>query len=190
MSDLLYNEIPVVGNEYKAGDWQKIAQHDDNNVKGFFGDYRYLSNFFNSPVYYEGLLYRSSEAAYQAAKLLPHFRPALQSVPSATAKKIWKTFGEGSLYDSFPEEWDERKYDVMSVVVFDKFYRNKFLRTELLNTGHKYLEESNWWKDSYWGVDVKAGGLNMLGKILMNVRKFWADSPSPNFSRGNFNDAT
>ena len=176
MSDLMFNEVPVIGNEYSKGDWQKIAVHDEVSVKGFFGDYRFLSNFYDSPVYYEGLLYRSTECAYQAAKLLPHYRPLLQNVSSATSKKTWKSFGEDSLYDNCSDEWDGRKYDVMSSVVFDKFLRNKVLRQKLLDTGDKFLEETNWWNDCTWGVDRKLGGTNWLGKILMNTRTYWRNT--------------
>jgi len=174
MSDLMYNEVPIVGNEYKTGDWEKIAVHDDKCIKGFFGEYRYLSNFYTSPVFYEGLLYRSSENAYQAAKLLPHYRSALQDVSASTSKKLWKSFGEDSLYDNNSDEWDSRKYEVMSVIVFDKFFRNKFLREKLLSTKQKYLEETLWWKDTYWGVDANLGGQNNLGKILMKIRDYWS----------------
>lgn len=177
MSDIMFNEVPVVGNEYSKGDWQNIAIHDGHVIKGFFGDYRFLSNFYDSPVYYEGLLYRSSECAYQAAKLLPHYRSALQSVSAATSKKIWKSFGEDSLYDNCAEEWDGRKYDVMSSIVFEKFLRNKTLRNRLLLTGNRYLEELNWWKDQTWGVDIKLGGKNWLGIILMNTRAYWVSKP-------------
>jgi len=173
MSDLLYNEVPVVGNEYKKGDWEKIAIHDENSIKGFFGDFRWLSNFYTTPVYYDGLLYKSSENAYQAAKLLPHYRVELQTVSASTAKRLWKSFGEDSLYDDTPDAWDDRKYDVMSVILFDKFYRNVLLREKLLETDDKFLEETNWWKDVYWGVDAKLGGENNLGKILMKIRTYW-----------------
>ncbi len=50
----MFNKFPVVGNEYVKYDWPKIAVHDDKNIKGFFGDYRFLSNFYDSHVYYEG----------------------------------------------------------------------------------------------------------------------------------------
>lgn len=167
------NKFPVVGNEYVKYNWQKIAVHDDKNIKGFFGDYRFLSNFYDSHVYYEGLLYRSTECAYQAAKLLPHYRPSLQNISAVASKKTQKSFGEDSLYDNCSEEWDRRKYDVMASVVFDKFFRNKVLRQKLLDTGDKFLEETLWWKDTYWGVDCKLGGANWLGIILMKTRNYW-----------------
>ena len=36
---------------------------DAKQIKGFAGDYKWLSNFFPCRVEYEGLVYRSSEAA-------------------------------------------------------------------------------------------------------------------------------
>ena len=60
----------------------------------------------------------------------------------------------------------------MSSIVFEKFYRNKELRKKLLETGDRYLEETNWWGDDFWG-GCNGEGRNELGKILMKVRDFW-----------------
>ncbi len=173
----MYNEIPVAGRKYTPGDWKTIAVHDDKQIKGFFGDYRYLSNFYDAAVYYEGLKYPSSECAYQAAKLMPEYRSAFTIITPAQSKKLWKRYGEVALMDQSAEEWNDRKYDVMSSIVFDKFLRHGDLRNKLLGTGHKYLEERNWWKDADWGVDINLGGTNWLGIILMNVRTFWSNKP-------------
>lgn len=59
----------------------------------------------------------------------------------------------------------------MMEIVFNKFIQNRSLKEKLLDTGNKYLEETNWWKDDFWGVDIKIGGKNNLGKILMKVRE-------------------
>jgi len=74
--------------------------------------------------------------------------------------------------DLFRSNWKEVKYDIMSSVIFDKFYRNIELRQKLLATGNKYIEESNHWHDVYWGV-CNGKGKSNLGKILMGVREFW-----------------
>jgi hypothetical protein len=72
MSDLMFNEVPLEGKKfYRFGDWKEYAIHDSHLIHGFFGDYRWLSNFHSCPVYFDGLLYPSSENAYQAAKLSP-----------------------------------------------------------------------------------------------------------------------
>jgi len=171
MSDLMFNEVPLEGKKfYKFGDWKEYAVHNERLIHGFFGDYRWLSNFHPCQVYFDGLKYPSSENAYQAAKLSPDYRHHLQTCTPEKSKKEWK---KHPLIDDSPEEWDERKYDVMSVILFDKFYRNKDLRQKLLDTGDKFLEETNHWKDVYWGSDIKLGGKNHLGMLLMCIRTFW-----------------
>lgn len=65
----------------------------------------------------------------------------------------------------------------MSVILFDKFYRNPNLRQQLIKTDNKFLEETNHWGDQFWGVDIKKGGQNNLGKILMKIREFWNGGP-------------
>ena len=144
--------------------------HDDKNIKGFFGEYRYLSNFEVCPVYFEGMLFPSSEAAYMAAKTEDlEIRKQFQTLKPSDAKKLGRTI-------KLREGWDDMKYDVMSSVVFDKFYRNIELRKKLLETGNKYIEETNHWKDVVWGV-CDGEGKSWLGNILMSVREFWKDKP-------------
>ena len=54
---------------------------------------------------------------------------------------------------------------------------NKFshepLRSKLIATGSEYIQEGNWWGDTFWGVDLKADhphGDNRLGIMLMEIR--------------------
>lgn len=140
--------------------------HDENNIKGFFGEYRYLSNFEVCDVYFDGVKYASTEAAYQAAKSLdPVVRESFQGLTPGETKKLGRQI-------KVREDWKDVKYDVMSTIVFDKFYRHLHLRKALLDTGDKYIEETNYWKDIFWGV-CEEKGENNLGKILMAIREFW-----------------
>ena len=166
MSDVMYNKVPG----YYKGSWRTYCVHDDNNIKGFFGDYRYLSNFEPAITYFEGQRYPSSENAYQAAKVIPDQRGPFTFCSAAQSKKIWKEDSYIKIYT--PATWDIIKYEIMSVIVFDKFYRNRSLREKLIETREKYLEETNNWGDIYWGV-VRGIGQNNLGKILMKTRQFW-----------------
>lgn len=63
----------------------------------------------------------------------------------------------------------------MKRIVFDKFYKHQHLKDQLLETGDRYLEETNDWADSYWGVDTKKGGENNLGQILMEIRQIFTE---------------
>ena len=49
---------------------REYVVHTENEILGFFGPYRFLSNFHKCPVYFEGVLYPSTENAFMAAKTL------------------------------------------------------------------------------------------------------------------------
>ena len=143
--------------------WRNYTIHDDQNIKGFFGDYRWLSNFEPCKVIWDGVEYPSSENAYQAAKTMDHdLRIKLSKVIPADSKKISKSI-------SIREDWDDIKVSIMYNICLDKFTRNPELGTKLIDTEDKYLEESNHWKDTFWGV-CNGVGQNNLGKILMQIR--------------------
>lgn len=165
--------IPILetDNEYTKK-WKAYAIWDENNIKGFFGDYRFLSNFQPCEVFFEGEKYPSSEHAFMASKsLIKNVRNQFSSNPlndklltCREAKQLGKEI-------VLRPDWDNIRYDMMLAVVFDKFWRNYDLREKLLQTGNKYLEETCHWMDLFWGVDYKTGnGENNLGKILMKVR--------------------
>jgi ribA/ribD-fused uncharacterized protein len=137
--------------------------HDDKCVRGFFGDYRFLSNFEVSPVVFEGVEYPSSEAAYQGAKSLdPVVRSEFVNLSPSKSKKRGQEIECRS-------DWNDVKYGIMYEIVLDKFFRNPELGQKLLDTGDRYLEETNHWRDKVWGV-CNGVGTNWLGKILMDVR--------------------
>ena len=149
------------------GKERDYIEHSEHCVKGFFGEeFRYLSNFHICPVYFEGKLYQSSENAYMAAKTEDlAIREQVAMLPPNKAKRFGTTI-------ILRPGWVEMKYDVMSACVFDKFYRNHDIRKLLLDTGDKYLEETNHWGDVWYGV-CDGVGQNNLGKILMATREFW-----------------
>lgn len=69
------------------------------DITNFDGEYAFLSNFHETPVYYDGRLYGSSEAAYQAqkavnlGKLLMEMREEVKNpeVFLSNTKDIWLT---------------------------------------------------------------------------------------------------
>lgn len=143
---------------------KEIVVHDEKNVKGFFYEYRFLSNFELCSVYYEGLMYPSSENAYQAAKTLDkEERKKFVDMTPGQSKAAGKIL-------EIREDWSNVKVEVMYDIVKDKFNRNMRLKYQLLGTDEKHLEETNYWSDTYWGV-CDGVGLNHLGEILMRVRK-------------------
>lgn len=141
--------------------------HNDKEVKGFFGKYKFLSNFHICPVYFEGDCYPSTENAYMAAKTLDlEARKQFLNIDPKDAKALGRKI-------TLRPDWEEVKYDVMAMVIFDKFYRNLDIRQQLIETGDRAMTEANHWGDTQWGTDPDGNGENNLGKILMNIRSFW-----------------
>lgn len=133
-------------------------------ITSFQGNYRFLSNFFPCSIQYEGLLYNSSEHAYQAAKTLDlaaRLRVCALSTPGQAKREGRRLV--------MRQDWEAVKDAVMLQLVREKFTRSALLGSWLLETNDAALEEGNNWNDTYWGV-CRGRGLNKLGNILMLVR--------------------
>ena len=141
-----------------------------NKVDSFTGNYRFLSNFYRTPIIYDGLTYQNAEAAFQAQKCKNReekIKYALIENP-VIAKRM------GRKEKNIPENWDEISYEIMLNIVRAKF-SNPQLAIKLLATGDDELIEGNLHHDNRWGKCfcdkcVLKVGSNQLGKILMQVR--------------------
>ena len=140
-------------------------------IKSFHREWRFLSNFYNAPTIFEGILYPTSEHAYQAAKVKD--RKLRFQIKRCLTTGRAKRMGAKMLVRS---DWEEARLQVMYEVVRSKFILNPGIRKQLLATGHLELIENNNWHDNFWGsclcsrcCNVK--GDNHLGQILMRVRE-------------------
>lgn len=148
------------------------AVHKDGEIHGFFGAFRFLSNFYilDNGVTFEELVYPSVEHGYQAAKWSHDKRTQFLDISAGEAKRL------GKLAPNFDgKKWNKKKVEIMRALVFQKFLNNPTLKMMLLNMEGYRLAERNSWGDTFWGTNEKGEGENNLGKILMNVRdKFLA----------------
>lgn len=143
------------------------AIHKDGEIRGFFGQFRFLSNFYilSNGVTFEELTYPSVEHAYQAAKHPCKQRMQFLDVTAGEAKKL------GRMAPNFNvKRWNKNKVELMRALVFQKFEKNYRLRQMLTAMDGYILEERNSWQDRFWGTDENGNGENNLGKILMAVR--------------------
>lgn len=169
MKKFLYNEAGPNGTPYEKGQWKEFAIHNDNEVKGFFGEYRFLSNFWPAKISLDGIEYPSVEIAYQASKWKPGNRDFFLNCTELESVD----YNRKNTPDGFSkEEWDAKRLDVMKGLLKQKFDPsiNPENHKKLISTGEKYLEEMNWWGDFYWGTGEDGKGENMLGKLLMEIR--------------------
>ena len=137
--------------------------HDANNIAGFVGEYRWLSNFFLVRFEWAGRVYGPAEAAYHSGKYPGADRDIFTRLSPVAARNLSRT----KPFDT--TAWESRKVQTMHDIVWSKFSQNPKLARKLLATGGRYLEETNWWGDKVWGV-YRGDGQNLLGKILMDTR--------------------
>lgn len=139
-------------------------------IDNFHGEYRFLSNFYMTPIDYEGIVYPSTEHAFQAAKTFNHeMRVFISKLATSGQSKR-----QGRLVE-LREDWEQVKDNVMLNILRIKF-SDQSLKRRLINTGLEPLIEGNTWHDNYWGSCEcsKCGkhmGKNILGKLLMQVRE-------------------
>jgi hypothetical protein len=147
---------------YKDGIWYPTLT--DNSISGFFGSYRFLSNFYPAEVVLDGIHYQSSEAAYMAQKTTDiKLRKFFATFSASQAKVIGRNL-------CLRNGWNDMRLSVMLDVLRAKFAKNNIeLRMHLLDTGDKVLIEENNWNDTFWGV-CNGVGENNLGRLLMQIR--------------------
>lgn len=143
-----------------------FVSHTDEHIKGFKEDYAFLSNMQPCVIQWHGLLFMSTEAAYQASKTKQlSIAKQFQTLSGLEAKRHSKT-----IY--VRKDWQDIRVSVMAQLIFQKFFNDLDLREKLLETGDRYIEETNNWKDTFWGV-CNGVGENNLGKILMATRAYF-----------------
>jgi len=141
-------------------------------INSFKNQHKFLSNFYQVSINFEGIIYPTVEHVYQAAKSFDTiYRDKISSIP-------WYKPGTAKMYGNkvkIRPDWEKVKVDIMKKLLYKKFMYPD-LSNLLLQTEDDYLEEGNFWHDNFWGncrckkcKDIP--GQNMLGKLLMDVRE-------------------
>ena len=138
-------------------------------IDRFDGKFAFLSNYYDSPCEFEGIIYPTVEHAFQAAKTLNQL--ARQRIAAAPTPGQAKRMGRKV---QLREDWELVKTDVMRECLKSKF-SNPVLKTQLLATKDATLIEGTTWHDRCWGIctcpECKGAGENRLGKLLMELRE-------------------
>lgn len=150
---------------------ESVSKKVPKKIDSFRGEYKFLSNFQDSPIKRPdgaggSITYRNAEAAFQAEKTTdPKIRKQFANLSGPEAKALGRKI-------KLRPDWGQVRWKIMREIVLTKFQQNETLRNKLLATGDADLVEGNTWGDKYWGVDKSTGeGKNNLGRILMEVRK-------------------
>jgi ribA/ribD-fused uncharacterized protein len=134
-------------------------------IQGFRGEFDFLSNFYHASLEFKGVRFVSSEQAYVWSKTDdPIIKDVILSIIHSAKLKRYGSNGFAT-----KPKWKEIKTSVMLEILRVKFGKNDHLKQKLLATGKRYIEETNWWNDTFWGV-CNGVGENRLGNLLMLVR--------------------
>lgn len=133
-------------------------------IKGFSGKYRFLSNFHPTGFFYGEAWCPTNEHYYQAMKTVDQEQRS--HVLTRPTPQLAKRAGR---HVTLRSDWDVVKDDVMMFGLKLKFPTGSHSLNLLLETGDAYLEETNTWGDTYWGV-CDGEGENKLGLLLMKLR--------------------
>ena len=132
--------------------------------------YGAFSNLYKRSIEFDGVIYPTSEHAYQAGKARKAaVRDWLMSAPSPA---LLAMAAHGLYYWDISPGWSTRKFDRMRLVLMAKFTQHADLKELLLNTGDAMLIETATVDNEVnrlWG-EVNGIGRNMLGRLLMEVR--------------------
>lgn len=150
--------------------------------------YGCLSNWFEASFVIDGINYNSAEQYMMFKKaLLFNDAENASKIMDAASPKICKALGKKvKPFDS--AIWDQHKYNIVYDGIKAKFEQNPDIRAVLLATGDSILVEASPF-DNIWGIGLTARqakeispeewpGQNLLGKILMDVRKALENSVS------------
>ena len=152
----------------------------DETINEFVGEYRFLSNFYPSPIRCAGVVWPTVEHGYQASKTDdPLWRgKILQASTPGSAK--WH--GRQAPIRS---DWLDVRIKVMRFWLTKKFLQNDELYLKLCQTGSAHLVEGNSWNDTFWGVSNETGiGENWLGQLLMELRTELQSSTATDHDNG------
>jgi ribA/ribD-fused uncharacterized protein len=134
------------------------------STKDYYGPF---SNFSKHSFIVDSVKYKTSEHYFQAAKFLDPL-VAERVIMAPTPSEAASIGRDKSL--TLRSDWEQVKNQIMMEAVWGKFTQNEDIKDLLLSTGTSMLIEDAP-NDYYWGVGKDGSGRNMLGHVLMQVRK-------------------
>lgn len=129
--------------------------------------YGFLSNFSAHPIDLKGKRWPTSEHYFQAMKF--EGTEHEEAVRRATSPMDAAQMGRDRRRP-LRGDWEAVKDDVMRAALRAKFTQHEDLMRELIGTGTAHLIEHTT-NDAYWADGGDGTGRNMLGVLLMELRK-------------------
>ena len=133
-------------------------------IVNFKREHRFLNMSYPAVITYNGIVFYTAEAAYQAQKMTS---PKEQEKMSALGLEAVRKRGQKI---SPRPDWEKVKVQIMYEIQLAKFSQSPHLKEKLLSTVGKILVDTDYDHGLYW-AEIRGEGENNLGKILMRVRE-------------------
>lgn len=126
-----------------------------------------FDNFSAHAVEFDGELYPTAEAAYQAAKCIdPKGKEEIRNARSPEQAKLLAN----EVYKAAKDpEWGGKKALVMEKILRAKLAQHSKVAEALVQSGNEDIIENSP-IDYFWGEGADGSGQNMLGKLWMKIR--------------------
>jgi len=155
---------------------EKDFTHDQVNQPGledkiFFypKEFYVFDNFAAFQVEYDGVLFSTSEHAYQATKFKKTNSKTYELVKqSRSAHDAQKIANENK--NKVDPEWNKYKMSIMKDILRNKIEQHPYVLKKLIQSGNREIIEDSW-RDPTWGWGKNKDGKNLLGKLWMELRE-------------------
>ena len=131
--------------------------------------YGAFTNFSPHPFELKGKVWPTSEHYFQAQKFAGTDDAHAEAIRKAGSPMIAARMGRDRK-KKLRRDWESVKVSVMREALLAKFEQHPQLRELLLSTADAKLVEHTE-RDDYWGDGGNGSGRNMLGQLLMEVRR-------------------
>ena len=129
--------------------------------------YGEFSNFYKNEVNIDGKKYKTTEHYFQAMKYKDD-KTYFDKICNTSSPSEAAALGR-SRNKPIRKDWEKVKDGIMLKALRAKFTQNEILKKLLVSTSDAILVEHTQ-NDKYWADGGNDTGLNMLGKLLMQVR--------------------
>lgn len=134
----------------------------------FYGQwYDVFNNFSAHAVEIDGLVYPTSEHAYQAAKCTDV--QGKKEIQIAKSPLQTKELSSKKYAAAKRPDWDRVKLEVMESILRAKLAQHQEVRDALIRSAQEEIAEDSP-VDSFWGRGKDGNGQNNLGKLWMKIR--------------------
>lgn len=174
--DAMEAKMPAVGSTVT----ENHGLDTDNEVFFYERDFYPLSNFSAFSLVWDGIKFKTSEAAYHWEKFPGHFTLQTKIRSAASAHAAFK-LAEAHRAER-RKDWDDVKVGIMRGILRAKVAQHEYVYRKLLATGDRTLIEDSW-RDDFWGWGPNRDGQNTLGKLWMEIRSELRSAIAPTYKK-------